>query len=103
MPYIKENFRQDIRKELDALGDKILDVYEKNPQQTRDGLLNFAITELLGKIYKDANYHSYNEAIGMLECCKLELYRKRIAPYENQKEHENGSVTSYDTNKSSGY
>jgi hypothetical protein len=30
--------------------------------------------------------------IGILECCKLELYRKKAAPYENEKELENGSV-----------
>jgi hypothetical protein len=30
--------------------------------------------------------------VGALECCKLELYRKRIAPYEELKERENGPI-----------
>lgn len=103
MPYIKKDFRDSIRTELDNLGNKILEVHKNNPEQTRDGLLNFAITELMNKIYKDARYHDYNEAIGMLECCKLELYRKRVAPYEEQKEYENGSTTNYDKGNQTGY
>jgi hypothetical protein len=30
--------------------------------------------------------------IGALECCKLELYRMLIAPYEDAKINENGGV-----------
>ena len=28
----------------------------------------------------------------MLECCKLEFYRKAAAPYEDMKEMQNGKV-----------
>jgi hypothetical protein len=34
----------------------------------------------------------YNDVIGALECCKLELYRRMVAPYENTKIKENGDV-----------
>ena len=37
-------------------------------------------------------YAVYNELIGALECAKLELYRKRVAPYEEEKIAENGEV-----------
>ena len=37
-------------------------------------------------------YHWYNRMIGMLECCKLEMYRNVIGPYESSKAHENGDV-----------
>ena len=30
--------------------------------------------------------------VGVLECCKLELYRKLAAPYEDTKEMESGPV-----------
>ena len=33
----------------------------------------------------------------MLECCKLEYYRKVAAPYEDQKEFENGAVEANNT------
>jgi hypothetical protein len=37
-------------------------------------------------------YANVNEMIGALECCKLELYRILIAPYEDVKIDENGGV-----------
>ena len=103
MPYIKQNFRDSIDKELDALAEKIKQVHEDNPKQTRDGLINYALTRMLNNIYADARYHDMNEIIGVLECCKLEYYRKLIAPYEDQKEHENGEVKRYDSGNSKGY
>jgi len=33
-----------------------------------------------------------NEVIGVLECAKLELYRRVAAPYEERKRIENGEV-----------
>lgn len=38
------------------------------------------------------SYSDFNEVIGALECAKLELYRRMIAPYEEQKRFENGDV-----------
>ena len=35
-----------------------------------------------------------NEAIGVLECAKLELYQRVIADYENEKMRVNGDVYS---------
>ena len=48
------------------------------------------ITEYLGR--KELNYQKINECIGVLECAKLELYRRIAAPYEDQKLQENGDV-----------
>ena len=59
------------------------------------GELNYAITELL-RFYLDTTtghrYRYYNEAIGVLECAKMELYRRLVAPYEDEKIKENGDV-----------
>jgi len=37
-------------------------------------------------------YSNLNELIGVLECAKLELYRRVAAPYEDEKALINGDV-----------
>lgn len=57
------------------------------------GVLNYSITYLIVQYLKGReNYASYNEVIGVLECAKLELYRRMVAPYEDKKIEENGDV-----------
>lgn len=59
------------------------------------GELNYAISRLVDD-YLNARggvrYAHLNEAIGVLECAKLELYRRVAAPYEDRKCAENGEV-----------
>lgn len=57
------------------------------------GEYNFLITDLCNFYLKKNGlcYKSINELVGVLECTKLELYRK-LSWYEDQKEKENGSV-----------
>jgi len=66
--------------------------YDRRPPDT-PGELNFAITQLLLN-YLDGgmSYTAINEVIGVLECAKLELYRRVAAPYEDKKKEENGDV-----------
>lgn len=40
----------------------------------------------------EERYFVYNEIIGALECCKLELYRRMIGPYEDKSIERNGDV-----------
>lgn len=103
MPYIKENYRKELQESIDQLAQKIQSIHQNHPEQTRDGLLNFAVTELLNEVFPDARYTDFNELIGFLECCKLEYYRKKIAPYEDLKEQENGSVRNFDKGQHKGY
>ena len=57
------------------------------------GQLNYAITELiLGYLPRHPSYKDFNEVIGVLECAKLELYRRMVVPYEIKKQGENGDV-----------
>ena len=59
------------------------------------GQLNYTLTGLIQEyLNRNGNprYQDYNDVIGALECCKLELYRRRIAGYEDQKAKENGDV-----------
>ena len=58
-----------------------------------EGELNFLITRLLVSwLGKKPNYSDINAAIGVLECAKLELYRRVAVPYEAKKCHQNGDV-----------
>lgn len=89
MPYIKKEYRNEIYEAVDftdptAFGDAAHNA----------GELNYIITSiLLEYIYKKGELYSiYNEVIGVLECAKLELYRRHIASYEDEKIKENGDL-----------
>jgi hypothetical protein len=59
------------------------------------GELNYAVTRLVDAYLVDhggLRYALLNEAIGALECAKIELYRRLAAPYEDEKRKETGDV-----------
>lgn len=57
------------------------------------GDLNFIISKLLTEhLKRNFNYDKINELIGVLECAKLELYRRQAAPYEDMKMLANGDL-----------
>ena len=58
------------------------------------GELNYKITKLcsLYLCHQGKRYEHINAVVGVLECAKLEMYRRIAAPYENQKIEENGDV-----------
>ena len=91
MPYIPQTRRDEINFELldDSRDEGGLDW---TPQNAGD--LNFLVTCFIDNylLKNGTRYANINEMIGALECCKLELYRKIAAPYENLKEKENGAV-----------
>lgn len=65
------------------------------------GELNYAVSRLVDAYLQRCaesagrlRYAHLNEAIGVLECAKLELYRRVAAPYEDLKIVENGDVYS---------
>lgn len=68
---------------------------EGHPPET-PGELNYLITILLGRYLhsygENPKYADYNEVIGVLECVKLELYRRAISKYEDEKRAANGDV-----------
>lgn len=67
---------------------------EGNELPDSAGELNYLITKLVDRYIQvhGRNYRTLNEAIGVLECAKLELYRRVAAPYEDEKIKENGDV-----------
>ncbi len=87
MPYVKQAIRQTFEPELSRIR-LLLDGGSMQP-----GDLNYVITAIV-KTYlgQTPNYTRYNAVIGVLECAKLEVYRKWIAPFEDVKAMENGEI-----------
>lgn len=59
------------------------------------GELNYVLTMAVQRYIKccgGASYTAINEAIGALECAKMELYRRLAVPYEDKKIIQNGDV-----------
>ena len=79
MPYITKEDRQKL--EIETAGD-----------------LNFNIHELIEAFLdgKDrVGYAQYNDVVGVLECAKLEFYRRAVSSYEDEKLAENGDINLY--------
>lgn len=87
MPYIK----REERAKYDRLLKELVDLLRAQPLEQADGELNYIITKMLKDSYP-LKYFNLNRAIGVLECCKLEFYRRVVAPYEDIKIKENGDV-----------
>lgn len=87
MPYIDQADRDIIDPLIAALDDA------SGLGSMTDGEMNYTISRLL-KLWlgETPNYSAFNKAIGVLECAKLELYRRMIAPYEDKKMEAHGDV-----------
>lgn len=87
MPYIPA----DERRELDPLISALLEKLKTSPVEKVDGRLNYVITKLITSLYQPS-YFNYNRALGVLSAVSHELYRRKIAPYEDGKMREHGDV-----------
>lgn len=87
MPYIKTEKRVKYDKALHEL----VGILKSLPPEEVDGELNYVVTKILKGVYPLKYYH-LNKAIGVLECIKLEFYRRVAAPYEDTKIEESGDV-----------
>ena len=78
MPYIEESYREVLESSTPL-----------NP-----GELNYKITKTCIEYLNSegTSYKTINEIIGVLECAKMEFYRRIAVPYENLKKKENGDV-----------
>ena len=89
MPYIEKQQRDE------------LDIHIRRLLVDHPGRLNYVISRLCiqhahgpeNLVTNDPpNYEKWNEIIGVLECAKLEMYRRAVAPYEDTKAKLNGDV-----------
>lgn len=85
MPYIKQDDRERLKPLVDCM--EVTEI--RTP-----GELNYLLTLLTHRFLnqKPESYQGYNDCIGALEGAKLELYRRHIASYEDDKIKENGDV-----------
>jgi hypothetical protein len=63
------------------------------------GVLNYALHQLINIYFEqnNRNYQTINDVIGVLECAKLELYRRMGSEYEDIKILQNGDCRPYST------
>lgn len=87
LPYVKPENRAKYEKSLGEL----IDILRSLPVEEVDGELNYVVTRMLKQVYPLRYFH-INKAIGVLECVKLEFYRRVAAPYEDKKMKESGDV-----------
>lgn len=92
MPYITQDKRDILDAAILNLVNQIQNASPNN--DGREGNLNYTITSILLSLYGDPSYAKINNMIGVLECAKLELYRRYAAIYEDQKITQNGDVYS---------
>jgi len=90
MPYIAAKQRELVNASIELIENQFK-IFPDELRGKRDGVLNYIISSLISKLYK-TSYTELNAAIGMLECAKLELYRRKLALYEDEKIKENGDV-----------
>lgn len=79
MPYINQEAR---------------DAIDSGMIPNTSGELNYLLTMTVLEYIRDKveSYTAYNDALGALEGCKLELYRRHVAPYEDEKIIYNGDL-----------
>ena len=91
MPYIKRERRPHLDRVAAAAAMELINLGNRGPMT--DGDLNYFITRLIGHDLRvKKSYSQFNKWVGVLECIKLELYRRQTAPYEDEKIRENGDV-----------
>lgn len=92
MPYIAQEKREILDKAVAVVVDALRQLESDDPQNNFEGCMNYTITKLINVAYTKTSYRDINDVVGVLECVKQEFYRRRAAPYENQKAYENGDV-----------
>lgn len=95
MPYVSQIQRTYVDYQIDDLL-KTLNNEISTPKI--EGILNYVITRILLGTHTVAEglcYAELNTKIGVLECVKLELYRRIGDYYEDEAERKNGDVQEY--------
>ena len=94
MPYVDKKERKTVDGQIDKL---IMSICDNDPL-TLPGVLNYVVSRIIAHACSpDASwrYKQIMEAIGTLECAKLELYRRVAGPKEDLAIDENGDTPEY--------
>lgn len=83
MPYIKEKEKDRLDRWIDNLAAELNEI-------GITGNLNYVLFRLANVLCH--NYATYSAFIADLECNKLEVYRRMLAPYEDKAIERNGDA-----------
>ena len=81
MPYITRKYRESLERLYQSFSSHSL-----KPAEINYLLFRFCLENI------EPSYENYAKFIGMLETCKLEIYRRQVATHENKKIRENGDI-----------
>jgi len=83
MPYIDKKDRKKFQEGLKTI-----------PSALTAGELNYLLTHICQQYVESQKfcYQTLNDVVGALEGCKIEFYRRIVAPYEGVKIAVNGDV-----------
>ncbi|MCB0346793.1 MAG: hypothetical protein KDD66_16875 [Bdellovibrionales bacterium] len=81
MPYIKKEERKVYQEAINALAEAV-----PRDRTARPGHMNYIVSLLIERVYgEQMRYCDHNEVLGFLEGVQLEFYRRKTAPYEDEK------------------
>jgi hypothetical protein len=95
MPYIEQNQREKINSLIDEMVKKV--VQDEELYSKKCGVANYTITRFILGLRPTTgwSYTEINNLIGVLECCKQELYRRLAFLYEDYCIAKNEDVKEY--------
>ncbi len=89
MPYIKKEDRAVYQDSINRLAEAVPD-----DRTARPGHMNYIVSLLIERVYgPQMRYCDHNEVLGFLEGIKAEFYRRKTAPYEDEKIVSEGDLT----------
>lgn len=94
MPYIVKDMREKVEPAIKCL----IEMADFTDDEI-EGVMNYVITTLLNKAMKREakwRYKWINRVVGVLECAKLEFYRRIAAEREDNAIASNGEIEVYE-------
>lgn len=96
MPYIKQEYRNQIDPVIDELLDVVRDIDSGNPFSDKlCGIANYIVTRVACELLNNNSYDSLSNIVKTLECSKLEVVRRLLDPYEDLAIAKNGDIQSF--------
>lgn len=94
MPYVTQENRDKLDHSIEQLSEDI----RRCGADGIEGNSNYALTRVLMNTFFPTgafSYRGFNRIMGVLTCVSLEMYRRMVAPYEDQSIVKNGDVPEY--------
>ena len=89
MPYIEQKDRHKLQPAIDVFRQYV----DGCGVELTAGVLNYVISTIVWDEFdKNPGYTRANELMGMLQGVQSEFYRRKVAPYEDEKIEENGDI-----------